>query len=84
MERDVLKEYLEREEAAAVMFTFADQVEAMNEALSEERAEGEKKGESRLADLITKLFASGRGDEVERAAKDEDFRTGLFKEFHIL
>ena len=80
MERDVLKEYLEREEAAAVMFTFADQVEAMNEALAEERAEGE----SRLADLITKLFASGRGDEVERAAKDEDFRTGLFKEFHIL
>lgn len=43
LERDVLKEYLEREEAAAVMFTFADQVEAMNEALSTERAEGEKK-----------------------------------------
>ena len=92
LERDVLKEYLEREEAAAVMFTFADQVEAMNEALSTERAEGEKmgekkgekKGESKLADLITKLFASGRGDEVERAAKDENFRTGLFKEFHIL
>jgi len=38
----VLKEHLERGEAAAVMFTFADQVEAMNEALSEERAEGEK------------------------------------------
>ena len=78
------------------MFTFADQVEAMNEALSEERAEGVKQGvkqgekqglkqgESRLAELITKLFASGRGDEVERAAKDEEFRTGLFKEFHIL
>jgi len=80
LERNVLKEYLEREEAAAVMFTFADQVEAMNEALSEERVEGEK----RLADLITKLFASGRGDEVERAAKDENFRKGLFKEFHIL
>ena len=38
----MLKEHLERGEAAAVMFTFADQVEAMNEALSEERAEGEK------------------------------------------
>ena len=44
LERDVLKEYLEREEAAAVMFSFADQVDAMNEALSTERAEGEKKG----------------------------------------
>ena len=92
MERDVLKEYLEREEAAAVMFTFADQVDAMNEALSTEtaegraegRAEGEKTGESKLAALITKLFSIGRGSDVERAASDEQYRAELFKELHIL
>ena len=55
-----------------------DRVEARGVAI------GEKKGESKLADLIIKLFASGRGDEVERAAKDEKYRAGLFKEFHIL
>ena len=84
----MLKEYLEREEAAAVMFTVADQVDAMNEALSTERAEGraegEKTGESKLAALITKLFAIGRGSDVERAASDEQYRAELFKELHIL
>ena len=70
------------------MFTFADQVDAMYEALSTERAEGQsegaKKGEKKLAALITQLFASGRGDEVEKAARDEAYRAGLFKEFNIL
>ena len=63
-----------------------DRVEARGVAIGEARgvAIGEKKGESKLADLIIKLFASGRGDEVERAAKDEKYRAGLFKEFHIL
>ena len=59
-----------------------DRVEARGVAIGEAR--GVKKGESKLADLIIQLFASGRGDEVERAAKDENFRAGLFKEFHIL
>ena len=53
------------------------------EIRAEGRAEGEKVGESRLADLITKLFSAGRGDEVEKAVNDERFRAGLFKEFNI-
>ena len=44
-EQDVLRDYLEGEEAAAVMFTFADQEKEFNRALRTERAEGEKKGE---------------------------------------
>ena len=71
LERNVLKEYLEREEG-------------VKQGVKQGEKQGLKQGESRLADLITKLFASGRGDEVERAAKDENFRKGLFKEFHIL
>ena len=49
MDKNVLKEYLAREEAAAVMFTIADQEEAMKEALEMERAEGEAEGEARGA-----------------------------------
>ena len=65
MERDVLKEYLEREEAAAVMFTFADQVEAMNEALSTERAEGEKKGVKKQMEEDAKgMYAEGIKPDV--------------------
>ena len=44
-ERDVLKEYLEREEAATVMYTFMDQAEVMKEALLSEREESEARGE---------------------------------------
>ena len=58
--------------------------EGREEGRAEGRAEGEKVGESRLADLITKLFAAGRGDEVEKAVSDEKFRAGLFTEFNIL
>ena len=53
--------------------------EGREEGRVEGRAEGEKVGESRLADLITKLFAAGRGDEVEKAGSDEKFLTSLVK-----
>ena len=71
----MLKEYLEREEAAAVMFTFADQVEAMNEALSTERAEGEKKGEKkgdrqRMEEDAKGMYAEGiKPDVIARIQK---------------
>lgn len=48
-EKDVLKSYLEQEEAAAVMFTFADQEQEFNRALRKEREEGELTGERRGA-----------------------------------
>ena len=43
-EQDVLKAYLEQEEAAAVMFTLADQDKAWELTLKEEREEGIAKG----------------------------------------
>ena len=46
-EQDVLKDYLEGEEAIAVMFTFADQEREFNRALREERIAGEASGEAR-------------------------------------
>ena len=43
-EKDVLSAYLSEEEAAAVMFTFADQEREYNRALRKEREEGEARG----------------------------------------
>ena len=87
-ERDVLREYLAGEEAAAVMFTFADQVDAMQEALETERAEGEARGEARgeskMSALMDRLLSLGRIDDARRAARDEGFRAKLFSELKIL
>lgn len=43
----------------------------------------EAAGENNFATLINKLFAAGRGDEVQRAANDKEYRAKLFKEFQI-
>ena len=60
-DRNVLKEYLEREEAAAVMFTFADQEEAMKEALDAERREGDK---TRMEEDARGMYNEGIGLDV--------------------
>jgi hypothetical protein len=44
---------------------------------------GEKKGESRLAALMDQLLSQGRVEDARKAAKDENFRARLFKEFRI-
>ncbi|MBR2258948.1 MAG: hypothetical protein IJ899_16800 [Blautia sp.] len=46
-EKDVLRDYLKGEEAAAVMFAFADQEKEFNKALRTERREGISIGEAR-------------------------------------
>ena len=43
--KNILKQYLEEEEAAAVMYTFADQEKEFNKALRNERRRGEARGE---------------------------------------
>ena len=48
-EKDVLRDYLKGEEAAAVMFAFADQEKEFNKALRTERREGISIGEVRGA-----------------------------------
>ena len=45
--------------------------------------DGRVEGEFLLGNLITKLFAAGRADDVELAAKDEEVRKRLYKEFGI-
>ena len=59
-------------------------VNNMCDVLDRVEAKGEKKGESKLAALLDKLFSLGRVDAATRAVKDEAYRAGLFKEFQIL
>ena len=47
------------------------------------REEGREEGEDYFAALIKKLYAAGRGDEVQKAAEDKAYRAELFKEFQL-
>ena len=87
----MLNDYLAREEAAAIMFTIADQAEAMKEALEMERAEGKAEGkaeglaegEGRMAALMKKLLSLGRMEDLQKAATDQKYREVLYTEFKI-
>ena len=86
-EEDILKDYLSQEEAATVMFTFADQEKEFSRALRLERqegiAEGEATGENKIVALMNKLFSLGRVDDAKKATEDEKYRESLIKEFKI-
>ena len=63
-EQHVLKDYLEGEEAAAVMFTFADQEKEFNRALRNERSEGDRQRMERDA---KGMYAEGlRPEQIAR------------------
>ena len=65
------------------MFTFADQIEAMNEAMEMERAEGKAEGENRFAALMNKLLSLGRMEDVQRVTTDKKYRETLYAEFNF-
>ena len=51
------------------------------EAKGEKR--GEKKGEKRFADLLQKLLAANRTEDIAKIASDTRYRNKLYKEFQI-
>ena len=53
------------------------------DAKAEGRAEGKAEGEDAIVTLMQKLFALGRGAELERASKDSEYRKKLMKEFGL-
>ena len=73
-----LTEYNEEE----TMQMFKEEGRREGEKRGEER--GEKKGENKLGQLVFVLLASGRHDDIEKAATDENARQILYKEFHII
>ncbi len=86
-DQDVLKAYLEEEEAAEIMFTWLDEQKAKKfeeeEIRQEGRAEGRTEGESRLGSLINVLIRSGRNDDALRASTDAGYRKQLYQELNI-
>ena len=55
------------------------------EGIREEgRAEGRIEGESQLGLLISRLFADGRLEDVQKAADDENARKELYREYKIV
>ena len=44
---------------------------------------GEKKGEKKLADLLQKLLAANRSEDIEKVASNTRYRNKLYKEFNI-
>ena len=88
IEMDVLNDYLAEEEAATVMYAFADQEREFSKALRKEGQAGEArgiaKGENKMAELMQKLFALGRVDDAQKAASDQIYRNQLFQELNIV
>ena len=64
-EKDVLNEYLAEEEAAVVMYTFADQEKEFSRALRQERREGENIGDRQRMESDAKgMYEEGLKPEV--------------------
>ena len=57
--------------------------EGRAKGLEEGRTEGKEEGAALLGDLIMKLIAAGRADEIERVSSDPGYRNALYKEFHL-
>ena len=65
----------------ATMFDAFEAAERRGEARGEAR--GKEIGETRLANLLKKLYSLGRADDVQRAINDKNYRDTLMKELAI-
>ena len=90
-DKNVLKDYLARVEAAAIMFTIADQAGTMKETLEMEKPEGLAKGEavgimkgeSRFVALMKKFLSLGRMEILQRTAVNQKYWGNLYAKFNI-
>ena len=57
--------------------------EGLEEGLEEGRKKGLAEGEKKLSDLIAKLIAAHRNDDIAKVTSDTHFRNKLYKEFQI-
>ena len=57
--------------------------DARREGHEEGREEGRQEGSQLILKLVQKLFAEGRGGEVQRVSEDEEYRKQLKKEYGL-
>lgn len=58
-----------------------DMCQAIDEMLQDEREEGREEGINRVSFLFQKLIENQRFEDLERAAKEAEFRNQLLEEF---
>ena len=79
----VLKEFLLKQRSEVIMVSIYeyDEEKEMKLIRADERKIGIEQGESKLAQLMSRLFVDGRADDAQRAASDENDRKALYKEY---
>ena len=83
-EMDVLNDYLAEEEAATVMYAFADQEREFSRALRKEALAGEARGEARgEINMLLKLVKKGRLT-IEEAAEESNMTLDDFKQKYLM
>ena len=53
------------------------------DGIAEGRAEGEKKGQNELADLMKYLVTTGRREDADRVIFDPEYRQEMLKKFQL-
>ena len=81
----LIKEFLigNRAEVKSMCLTEYNEEETMQMFKEEGIAEGEKKGEDKLARLINALISAGRTDDIAKATNDQTKRSAFYREFDI-
>lgn len=85
----LLEAYLSKKKAEVFLMLLTEFDEAAyaktlrDEGREEGRVEGKKEGENRLSELNLKLISEKRFDDLEYAAKDEEFRKKLFQQYGL-
>ena len=90
-DRDVLKDYLAKEEVTDIMFGYFDYEKDLEHLRQEEREEGREEGrkegseecQNKLGLLMIKLRTLGRENDAFEAAADPAYREKLYKEFQM-
>ena len=87
-EMNVLNDYLAEEEAATVMYAFADQEREFSRALRKEGLAGEARGEAKGVakgeiNMLLKLVKKGRLT-IEEAAEESNMTPDAFKQKYLM
>lgn len=53
------------------------------EGILEGRNEGQKAGEQRMLELISKMLADGKADQIERLKSETEFLEEMLKKYHL-
>lgn len=80
IEEGILKDFLRKNRAEAIEMSIFEYDEEKH--MRQVREEGKREAEERTSRLFEKLLEQGRSEDLERAAKNADYRK-MFEEFGL-